>query len=615
MQRSAISDELSVSLSPPTLLAAVLSSLREHWRPLVAYHLFFTLLAATVLLPASAGALAALLRRIGQPVLTGGQLLDVILTPSGLLWLLAAIGLTFLVLSLQQAGMLLMAVRPGGHRYRVALEALWTVFRRLPSIAGLSLTQVGSHLLLAMVPLLALVGLYEALLGDMESYYIQQVRPNELWLFLAGALLPLSLWLWLAARLYLRWSLALPSLILEDLSPRRALARSHALSHGAKRRLALPVAMPVMIIVGLPIVVTALFDLLVTPLLRWLPESPTVLIPAMLGYLTAYVVLTLAATFVGVAINSLLIGCLYLRLAHRQPRLPTPPANAHPGWVAWGAEILVLAFAIGQATLILNSFEIRDRVTITAHRGSSWTAPENTLAAIEQAIEDGADYVEFDVRLTADGAVVVSHDDSLRRLTGIDRELSEMTLEEARQIDVGSWFDEAYAGQRIPTFEEVLALTRGRAKLYIELKPGPDNADELVAAVLDKLPEARRDETIMASLSPAVIREVNRQAPDMRTTLFAQFVLRGGLNPATIDILGLRHNRVTEEAIEAAQHYGYELHAWTVNARGQMSRLIDLGVDNIITDRPALLSEVLAERAALSDGELLLVKLRNWLHS
>lgn len=606
---------MTASLLPHTLLHAVVRSLREHWRPLVAYHLFFTLLAATVLLPASAGALAALLKRIGRPVLTGGQLLDVVLSPAGLLWLLAAVGVTFLLLFLQQAGMVLVAVRPGGHRYRVALDALWTVARRLPRLAMLTLMQVGSHLLLALPLLLVLMGLYDLLLGDMESYYIQQVRPVELWLFLAIGLMPTLAWLWLAARLYLRWSLALPVLILEDLTPRRALARSHALTQGAKRHLALPIAIPVAVIIALPVLVTALFDTLFTPLLRWLPEINALLIPAMLGYLTTYVVLTLAATFVGIAINSLLVSCLYLRLAHRQPRPPTPPASAHPGWVAWGAEILVLAIALSQAALILNSFEIRDRVAITAHRGSSWTAPENTLAAIGRALDEGADYIEFDVRLSGDGAVVVSHDNSLRRLTGLDQSLRQMTLEEIRQVDVGSWFGDAYAKERIPTFEEVLAITQDRAGLYIELKPGPGDAEELVAAVLERLPQARRDQAIIASLSPAVIREVRRQAPELRTTLFAQFVLRGGLDLEAIDALGLRHTRVTGDAVEAAHHYGYQLHAWTVNGRSQMSRLIDLGVDNIITDRPALLAEVLAERAALSDGALLLLKLRNWLHS
>lgn len=608
-------DETPASLAPHDLLTAVATSLREHWRPLVAYHLFFTLLTATLLLPASAGSLAALLRRIGRPVLTNEQLLDVALSPVGLLWLLTAIGLTFLVLFLQQAGMILMAVRPGGHRYRVALDALWSVTRRFPSLVLLTLVQVGAQLLLALPFLLALVWLYDALLGGMESYYVMRVKPRELWLFYAGALPVALLWLWLAARLYLRWSLALPTLVLEDVSPRRALARSHELTQGAKRQLALPIAIPVAIIVAMPLVVTGLFDTLFTPLLSWLPERPAVLIPAMLAYLTLYGLLTLAGTFIGVAANSLLVGCLYLRLAHRQPRPPSPPRGSHPGWVAWGAEALVLVFAMSQAASVLNTFEIRDRVTITAHRGSSAKAPENTLAAIEEAIADGADYVEIDVRLTGDGSVVLSHDNNLRRLTGVNRSLSDMTLEEARQVDVGSWFGDAYASERIPSLEEVIALTRDRIKLYIELKPAPGDAEELVAAVIEQLPQARHDEVVLASLSSSVIREAKRQAPHLNTTLFAQFVVRGSLDLRIIDALGLRHNRVTPESVVEAQRRGYELHSWTVNGRAEMSRLIDLGVDNIITDRPDLLVEVLAERAELSDGELLLVKLRNWLHS
>lgn len=610
-----MTDTDSASLTPRALLKAVTASLHEHWRPLVAYHLFFTLLATTLLLPASAGALAALLRRIGRPVLTNDQLLDIVLSPAGLLWVLAATGLTFLVLFLQQAGMILMTVHPGGNRYRAALDALWSVFLRFPGLALLTLIQVGAHLLLALPFLLALVWLYGWLLGSMETYYVVQAKPAQLWYFF-GLAMPLALlWLWLAARLYLRWSLTLPTLILETLTPRQALARSHALTRGAKRQLAVPIAIPVVVIIATPLLIIGLFDAVFTPLLSWLPQRSAVLIPAMLAYLTLYGLLTLAGTFTGVAINSLLLGCLYLRLAHSQPRPPAPDSGSHPGWVVWGAEALVLVFAVSQAFSVLNSFEIRDRVTITAHRGSSVTAPENTLAAIEQAIVDGADYVEIDVRLSGDGEVILSHDNSLRRLTGVDQALSEMTLEEVRQVDVGSWFGDAYANERIPTLDEVLELTENRINLYIELKPAPGDTEELVAAVLETLPASRYDEVILASLSPSVIREAKRQAPDLSTTLFAQFVVRGGLDISIIDALGLRYNSATSEAVNAAQQYGYQLHIWTVNNRAEMSRLIDLGVDNIITDRPELLVEVLAERDELSDGELLLLKLRNWLHS
>ncbi|MBZ9538354.1 glycerophosphoryl diester phosphodiesterase membrane domain-containing protein [Modicisalibacter tunisiensis] len=605
----------ATTLAPHALGVAALRSLREHWRPLVAYQLFFTLLSATLLLPASASTLAALLRELGRPPLTGAQLLDVALTPWGALWLLTAIALSALLLALQQAGMLLVVARPGAHRYRQALEALWNVGRRLPGIAGLTLLQTTAQLAVALVPLLLLEGLYRWLLGDMESYVVMQTRPAALGWFLLAAVAPLALWLWAAAALYLRWVLALPALVLEGRRVGDALRRSRTLTRGHGRRLLLPVILPVPLVVLLPLGASLVFDTLVTPLLGWLPERTTWLIPAMLAYLTFYGLLALAATFIGVAVNSLVTGCLYLRLAHRQPRPPSPTRRDHPAWVAWGAEALVLLVAAGQAFTELNRFTLQDTVTITAHRGSSIEAPENTLAAFERAIADGADYIEFDARLSADGQVVISHDDSLRRLLGRDERISELAWPALREIDVGSWFGPAYRGEHIPRLESVLRLTRNRIRLYIELKPTGDNATALVDAVLARLPRERRDQVVIASLSPAVIREVERRAPQLHTTLFAQFMVRGGLALGDIDALGLRHARIDAATVAATHGRGYALHAWTVNDRRQMARLIDLGVDNIITDRPAQLAELLAERATLSDGELLLLKLRSWLHA
>ncbi|MFC3285150.1 glycerophosphodiester phosphodiesterase family protein [Litchfieldella rifensis] len=611
-------------------------SLREHLRPLLAYHLFFTVLATAVLLPAMAWTLTNLLKQLGRPVITNSELLDILLTPFGILWLLAAIGLSFLILYLQQAGMILVAIRPRDNHYHLAGEALWSTLRRLPGLAGLVVLQVGTHLLL-ILPLALTVGwLYSLFLGGLEPSYVQRIRPPALWLFLAVSLPVVVIWISLAATLYFRWILALPALMLENLSPRAALTRSHHLTRGRRRHIAVAVIALLLVIIALPVIVSTALDRLGTPLLWLLPERNAVLIPAMLAYVSGYVLLTLAITFLGIAANSLLAACLYLRLAHRETRPPTPPASAHPGLLAWGVEITVLVFAFSQASLIVNSFELRDEVQITAHRGSSFSAPENTLAAIDQAILHGADYVEVDVRLTADEQPVLFHDRSLQRLTGDPRNLRDLTWEELQHFDVGSWFGDAFVGERIPSLDEALKRTRHQGSLMIELKPDPGRELALVEVVLDSLERENRararcreeskdaarcggpdvrDEVLMATMSPALVREIEARESRLHTTLLAQFVLPGTLDRTSFDALGLRHNRISESEIQAAQRYGYELHTWTVNDRTRMSQLIDLGVDNIITDRPDLLSELLADRRELSDGALLLVKLRNWLRS
>ncbi|MGJ7461458.1 glycerophosphodiester phosphodiesterase family protein [Halomonas sp. MA07-2] len=615
----------------------VLRTLREHLRPLIVYHLFFTLLASLLLLPAVAWSLTRLLARFGRPVITNAELIDILMSVGGALWLLAAVGLTFLVLYLQQAGMILVAVRPRDNHVHLAFEALWWTLRRLPQLAALVVVQVGAHLLLAIPVVFAIAWLYGAFLGGLDPYYIQRVRPPALWQFLAIGLPLVVTWAAIAATLYFRWILALPLVAVEGLWPRQALGRSHRLTHGRKGPIAVAVITLLLVIIALPLLATLLFDRLFTPMLWWLPERNAVLVPATLAYLTTYVLLTLAITFVGIAANALLSACLTLRLAHREPRPAPPPGNAHPGRLAWALELGVIAFALSQAWLIVNSFELRDEVAIIAHRGSSMAAPENTLAAVKQALADGADYVEIDARLTADGEVVLFHDRSLTRLTGDPRDLGEVTREELAAFDVGSWFGDAFQGEPIPGLDEALAAVRGRGALMIDMKPDPGREVALVEGVIASLhaeaqarqtchDEAPDDEATtacgdvevigemrLATMSAALIEEIRAREPALRVTLLAQLILPGTLDRRGFDALGLRHNRITESEIRLARHYGYEVHAWTINDRARMSQLIDLDVDAIITDRPELLAELLDDRRELSDGALLLVKLRNWL--
>lgn len=615
----------------------VLRTLREHLRPLIAYHLFFTLLASSLLLPAVGWTLSGLLAQFGRPVITNNELIALLMSPGGVLWLLAAVGLTFLVLYLQQAGMILVAVRPRDHHVRLAFEALWATLRRLPALSGLVVLQVGAQLLLLVPLALSLAWLHGLFLGGLDPYFVQNVRPPAFWAFLGSGLVPVLAWILLAGSLYVRWHLALPVLTLEELSPPAALARSMQLTRGRGHHIAAAVVLLLLGIIMLPLLATALFDRVVTPLLWWLPERNAVLIPAMLAYLTAYLLIALALTFGGIAANALQATCLYLRLAHREPKPKPPPPGIHPGRLAWAVELAVVLFAIGQAWLIVNRFEIRDEVAIIAHRGSSLKAPENTLAAVEQAIRDRADGIEIDVRLTADGEVVLYHDESLRRLAGDERRVGELRQSDLDEVDVGSWFGDPFIGERIPGLDEVLAAVRGRATLMIELKPDPGSELELVEAVIDALDRERElrracrhraedrvtalacgdpdvmGEMRMAAMSPWLLREVTLRAPRLRTTLLAQLVMSGTLERRGFDALALRHNRIDEEEVRLAGYYGYELHAWTINDRTRMSQLIDLGVDGIITDRPAMLAELIAERRRLGDGALLLVKLRNWL--
>ncbi|HSQ58627.1 MAG TPA: glycerophosphodiester phosphodiesterase family protein, partial [Gemmata sp.] len=150
---------------------------------------------------------------------------------------------------------------------------------------------------------------------------------------------------------------------------------------------------------------------------------------------------------------------------------------------------------------------------IVAHRGASHDAPENTLASIRLAWEQNADAVEIDVRMSKDGGIVVIHDSNTLRVAGVDRPVAEQSLAELRALDVGKWKEARFAGERIPTLEEVLATVPREKRLLIEAKSGPEIVPEL-GRVLNGS-DLRPEQNAIISFNPAVIAAVKRSRPEL----------------------------------------------------------------------------------------------------
>ena len=151
-----------------------------------------------------------------------------------------------------------------------------------------------------------------------------------------------------------------------------------------------------------------------------------------------------------------------------------------------------------------------DDVEITAHRGGAAKAPENTLAAIQQAIEDQTDWVEIDVQESRDGVVIVAHDSDLKKVSGFDAKIWEATADELRAIDIGSYFGPAFSSERVPTLAEVLDACRGRVRVNIELKYyGHDQ--NLEQKVVDLVEEHEMvDDVVIMSLNADGVRKFKR---------------------------------------------------------------------------------------------------------
>lgn len=236
---------------------------------------------------------------------------------------------------------------------------------------------------------------------------------------------------------------------------------------------------------------------------------------------------------------------------------------------------------------------------VIAHRGNSLHAPENTLEAIRQAIDAGADLVEVDVNMSKDGVVVLMHDYTVDRTTNGKGKVSDLTLAELKALDAGAWKDPKYAGERIPTLEEACRLAKGKMPLVLDLK-GNGYAEE-IAEVVNRLEMS--DQIIAACWTLEQAANIQRHLP---LVVCKRILPRGTpeqmADPGSINThlqAGLRgfscYNRILSPLfIRAARRRAMPVFAWTVNDPGEMERMAMLGVDGIYTDDPVTLRQVLA---------------------
>ena len=243
---------------------------------------------------------------------------------------------------------------------------------------------------------------------------------------------------------------------------------------------------------------------------------------------------------------------------------------------------------------------------IIAHRGASWRAPENTLAAAKLAWQEGADAVEADFRLTVDGRLVAIHDETTLRISGVDLRVAETTLGELRQLDVGAWKDSRWTGERLTTLEEMLATAPPDGQFVIEIKCGAEAVGEL-ARVL-RLPIISPSRMSVSSYQRDVLTGLRRLMPEPAVLLVARFARAGGRWQRSaeklieiargngldgLSVMACEH--VDAEFVHSVKDAGLKLWVWTVDEVDEARRLIVAGVDALTTNRPGRLREELGD--------------------
>jgi glycerophosphoryl diester phosphodiesterase len=262
------------------------------------------------------------------------------------------------------------------------------------------------------------------------------------------------------------------------------------------------------------------------------------------------------------------------------------------------------------ALLALTGGSLR-AVDLVAHRGASHDAPENTLAAERLAWTQGADAVELDIHLSKDGQLPVLHDFNAKRITGRDAGIKDLTLAELRTLDAGGWKGPQFAGEKIPTLDEMIALLPPGRRLLVEIKPGPEIVPEL-ARCLARHGLGEKNVTII-SFNYEALQQVRQTLPHLPTLYLVGYkapdpAKPGAGGPPTIDAvvaaakaahltgLDLQHTwPLTAADVKTIKDAGLQLHVWTVDDRAIAQRWIELGAASITTNRPGWLREQLAK--------------------
>ena len=247
-----------------------------------------------------------------------------------------------------------------------------------------------------------------------------------------------------------------------------------------------------------------------------------------------------------------------------------------------------------------------DGFVVIAHRGASAYYPENTMAAFRGAVEMNAEMIELDIMMSKDGVPVAFHDAKLNAHTNGKGKLADYTLKELKELDAGSWFDERFAREQIPTLEEVLAFADGKIALNIEIKTEAVT-NELYGGVEEKSIElvkkyGMEEHVIFSSFDYRAVSHLKELDPEMSTALLYEKRQSGKKTPSDLvkqykaDAFNCSYRQLNKKRMSDLLAHNIPVFVYTVDQEARMRKLLDMGVSGIFTNKPDVLWGVLETR-------------------
>ena len=599
-----------------TALREILSTIRQYWRIFLGIHVAANLLSLAVLTPLYTLLTGWLILTSGDAALTDEDILLFALSPLGLLIVLIVTALYLTLLVFEQSALFLAAYRvTAGQRTnliplsRYLLQRVWAIFQFALRTIGLAALVVAPFL----ATLVWIVGRY---LSEYDINYYLAEKPPELWLAAGAIVVCLLLMLWPMMGVLARWFIGLPLLLVTDDKPGAAFRRGKSVSPSMRLRVTFILMAWIALNAILLGAAGLVLDIATGFAIQIAGESLQILTYFMGGLLVLWLLVALLATFFTSTILALAMLRLHkeafpgvMELHVGQGLAPRHEQGAvRVSWLAVAGILLVLV--VGAAFLIRSLVDQVDPgqdTAIIAHRGASMDAPENTLASLEEAIRQHADWVEIDVQETREGGIVVIHDRDLMKVAGVPMNVRDATFAELRSVDIGSWFDARFSGERVATLAEVLDLCKDRVKLIVELKyyGGEVRFEERVIEIIEA--HKMQEDIAMMSLNYQGVETLKSLRPDWNTGLLSSVVL-GNLAQLNVDFLAVNGRLATRGFIKSAHDRHHKVLVWTINDPVEISAMMSKGVDGIITDRPGLAKSIRDQRADLEAHELLIIR-------
>ncbi|MEN8200093.1 MAG: glycerophosphodiester phosphodiesterase [Thermodesulfobacteriota bacterium] len=594
-----------------SLWQKILTLLKSRFGQIFSIHLVYVALGLVLFTPLLGAVGRLLLKFSGQSVLSDLDIAYFLLSPTGLLALLLFGALLITILVFEQASLMAVCGAALQGQQLSLLAALAHTARYIKNLFLFSIRLV-LRILLITLPFLALSALIAwFLITDYDINYYLAEKPPEFLIAASVIGLVLLAMLVILLRKLLSWSLTLPLILFSDVSPSRSFAESSVLVQNHRRAVLLALGSWGLLALLLEIIALGALQLLGSTAAPLFFHSTTWLLPGLSALVLLYSLANLLITTFNAGSFAALLITLHVHfgaeieidglaaIQQTEKRRLSAPAFA-----------LILAGAV-IAALLIGRFLVKGIPTdnnsmIIAHRGAAGKAPENTMASISQAIEDGTDWVEIDVQETSDGRIVVVHDSDFMKLAAVDLKVWNGSLQEIQKIDVGSWFAAKFAQERVPTLTEVLEEARGKARVLIELKYyGHDQ--QLEQRVVDIVEQAGMvDDVAIMSLKYEGIKKFHALRPDWEIGLLSTKAI-GNLSKLEVDFMAINMATAKPAFIRRIHATGKEVYVWTVNDQVSLSRMIALGVDGLITDEPALARDVLNRQADMSPAEHLLL--------